>query len=124
MPRKPLLYALLILGICAAACTKRGSFPQGRWLDLSYDFSADTVYWPTASPFKLETVAAGQTEKGYYYSAYQFCAAEHGGTHIDAPVHFSAGAKSVDALPIDQLVGPALKVDVSAKAAANHDYLI
>ena len=106
------------------APTRSGLLPAGEWVDLSHDFAADTVYWPTAAPFKLETVAAGMTEKGYYYSAYQFCAAEHGGTHIDAPVHFAQGHDSVDQIPLDRLIGPAIKVDVSAKAKADRDYLV
>ena len=100
------------------------ALPKGEWIDLSHDFSSDTIYWPTAAPFKLETVAAGINDKGFYYSAYQFCAAEHGGTHIDAPVHFAEGRKPVDQLAIDQLIGPAIKIDVSEKAAANRDYLV
>lgn len=98
--------------------------PAGEWIDLSHDLAADTVYWPTAEPFKLQTVAAGMTDKGYYYSAYQFCAAEHGGTHIDAPVHFAEGRESVDRIPLDRLIGPAIKVDISSKAATNRDYQI
>lgn len=97
---------------------------SGTWIDLSHDFSADTVYWPTAEPFKLTTVAAGQTDAGYYYSAYQFSAAEHGGTHIDAPVHFAESRDSVDRIPLDRLIGPAIKVDVSAKAKPDRDYLV
>lgn len=99
-------------------------FPQGQWVDLTHDFSADTVYWPTSDPFKLETVAEGVTEQGYYYSAYKFCASEHGGTHIDAPIHFAEGRQTVDQIPLTQLIAQAIKVDVTAKAAANRDYLI
>jgi kynurenine formamidase len=97
---------------------------QGEWIDLSHDFSADTIYWPTAEPFKLATVAAGINDKGYYYSAYQFSAAEHGGTHIDAPIHFAEGHNTVDQIPLTRLIGPAIKIDVSAKAAADRDYQI
>jgi kynurenine formamidase len=99
-------------------------FPSGEWIDLSHDFSDETIYWVTAEPFKRTTVAEGMTEKGYYYSAYNFSAAEHGGTHIDAPVHFAKGAKSVDQLAVDQLIAPGVKIDVSEKAAANRDYLV
>lgn len=103
---------------------KQDNLHSGNWVDLSHDFSADTVYWPTAEPFKLSTVAAGQTDAGYYYSAYQFSAAEHGGTHIDAPVHFAESRDTVDRIPLDRLMGPAIKVDVSAKAKADRDYLV
>jgi kynurenine formamidase len=114
----------------AAACTlisctaPQSGLPGGTWLDLSYDLSSETVYWPTSELFTLETVSEGMTDKGYYYSAYKFCAAEHGGTHIDAPVHFAEGKKSVDELPLTQLIGPAVKIDISEKALADRDYLI
>ena len=55
---------------------------QNRIIDLSHSFDAATVYWPTAEPFKLETDFEGTTEQGFYYSAYRYRAAEHGGTHL------------------------------------------
>lgn len=119
------IVSLAVLCCLTAGCaTQYGSFPSGQWIDLSYDYSSETIYWPTAEPFKLDTVSAGRTEKGYYYSAYEFCAAEHGGTHIDAPIHFSHGGKTVDQIPLTQLIAPAVKVDVSEKAMANRDYQI
>ena len=120
-------FVIFVLAFLLAACTaqqKPAGFPAGQWIDLSHDFSSDTVYWVTAEPFKRTTVAEGQTPGGYYYSAYNFSAAEHGGTHIDAPVHFAEGKKTVDQLPLEQLIAPAVKVDVSAKALANRDYLV
>ena len=119
---KTLAFVLAISTL--AACASRGPEPTRRLVDLSYDFSEETVYWPTAAPFKLETVAEGRTEKGFYYSAYAFCAAEHGGTHLDAPIHFAEGRQTVDQIPLESLIGPAVKVDVSANAAASRDYLV
>ncbi len=95
-----------------------------EWVDMSYAYDASTIFWPTAQPFELEVVAAGMTEAGFYYAANNFCTAEHGGTHLDAPIHFSEGRHSADQLPIDRLVGAAAVVDVSAAAAANPDYLV
>ncbi len=124
MSHKNLLFTLLLSLLCAVACERPTGFPQGEWIDLSHDFSSATVYWPTAKPFKLQTVSAGMTEGGYYYSAYQFCAAEHGGTHIDAPIHFAKGRLTVDKIPLTQLIAPAIKIDVSEKVAENRDYQI
>lgn len=98
---------------------------KGKWIDLSYDFSAQTLYWPNnPSGFKLDTVAEGQTAAGFYYSSFAFNAPEHGGTHLDAPIHFSAKGLSSDQLQLDQLTGDAIVIDVSAKALNNRDYLI
>ncbi len=97
---------------------------KGKWIDLSYDFSDETVYWVTAKEFEKETVAEGKTDGGFFYSAYNYSAAEHGGTHIDAPVHFAEGRQTVDQIPLDRLIGAAVKIDVSAKTAGNADYQI
>ena len=98
--------------------------PIRKIVDLTYSFDAESVYWPTAETFKLETDAEGMTENGYYYSAYRYSAAEHGGTHLDAPVHFAKGRNSVDQIPIDQLTGAGLVLDVTKQCAGNADYLI
>jgi kynurenine formamidase len=117
------MVCVLVLGI-VASCQQQSEFPSGEWIDLSYDFSPETVYWPTATPFVLDTVAAGYTAKGYYYSAYSYCAAEHGGTHVDAPVHFADGKMTVDEIPLSRLIAPAVNVDVSHKVDADRDYLV
>lgn len=103
---------------------KPSAQPSGRIIDLSYSFDADSVYWPTAETFKLEKDFEGVTDKGYYYSAYRFTAAEHGGTHIDAPVHFAQGHRSVDQIPLGQLMGSGIVVDVTSACASNPDYLV
>lgn len=118
--------AIFALGIFIGSCAEPNNQWQanGQWIDLSHDFSEDTIYWVTAEPFKRTTVAEAKTDKGFYYSAYNFSGAEHGGTHLDAPVHFAEGKKTVDQIELNQLIGPGVKIDVSAKAAADRDYQI
>ena len=95
---------------------------SGSWVDLSHDFSSETIYWPTAKRFTLEVVSAQQTPAGYYYAANNFSTSEHGGTHLDAPIHFAEGKHTADQVPLDRLVGPAVVVDVVARADADADY--
>ncbi len=97
---------------------------QSRIIDLTHVFSEETIYWVTAKEFDLDTVFAGQTDKGYYYAANNFATAEHGGTHIDAPIHFSETGQTVDEIPLENLIGSAIKVDVSSKALNDPDYLV
>jgi len=97
---------------------------SGRIVDLSYAFDAETIFWPTAAGFEITTDFEGITENGFYYSAYSFSTAEHGGTHLDAPIHFSEGGFTNDEIPLDRLIGPAIVVDVSVQAAENPDYLV
>ena len=115
----------LVILFCFAACSqKRENAFAGEWIDLTYDFSDKTIYWVESDGFKKETVAEGPTDMGYYYSAYKFCTPEHGGTHLDAPRHFAEGRQTVDDVPLEKLIGAAVKIDVSAKAAANRDYQV
>jgi len=93
-------------------------------VDLTHSFSEESIYWVTAKEFELDIVAQGETEKGYYYSANNFATAEHGGTHIDAPIHFAKNKQSVEQIPLEKLMGTALKIDVSSKAMENPDYQI
>ena len=113
-----LVFALSSLDCLAADAP----FTGGRWIDLTHEFSAETLYWPTAEKFTLKPEFHGQTPKGYFYAANRFRASEHGGTHIDAPIHFAEGHKTLDQLPIEQLIGAAIVVDVSAQAQKNPDY--
>lgn len=113
-----LLSTLLLLSTGSAGAQDR------PWIDLTHELSADAVFWPTAAPFKMTTDFEGITERGYYYSAYSFTTAEHGGTHIDAPVHFAEGKHHVDEIPLQQLIGAAVVVDVSVQVAKNRDHQI
>jgi hypothetical protein len=63
---------------------------QGKIVDLTHAFGADTIYWPTEKGFQFDRGNNGVTAKGYYYAANRFTTAEHGGTHLDAPIHFAA----------------------------------
>jgi kynurenine formamidase len=122
-----LLSLALVAGLAVAAAQaqqRTASLLSGTIVDLSYAFDSATVYWPTAETFHLEKDFEGTTEQGYYYSAYRYSAAEHGGTHIDAPVHFAKGRNTVDEIPLVQLMGPGIVVDVTKQCEKNPDYLI
>ena len=116
--------AMILTGCQATPGTQTVTFPHGTLVDMSYAFNADTVYWPTAAGFKKTTDFEGTTEAGYYYSAYSVSTAEHGGTHLDAPIHFSEGQNTNDEIPLERLLGPAIVIDVSEQSTANRDYLI
>lgn len=117
-----LLIAAALLSLGYSAKPEALEMPAGKWVDLSHDFSSETIYWPTGEGFKLETVFEGMTEKGYFYDAKKYCSEEHGGTHIDAPVHFAEGRQTVDEIPLDRLTGAAVVIDVSERALKNPDY--
>jgi kynurenine formamidase len=119
--------AVVLLSACSPQKTDISlsqKIAEGKWIDLTYSFSSETLYWPTAESFILDTAFEGMTAGGYYYSSFNFCTSEHGGTHLDAPVHFAKGKWSSDEIPVDHLTGEAVVMDVSDKALKDPDYLI
>lgn len=92
-------------------------------VDLTHPFNAATLYWPTSpTSFELEELAFGTTDAGYFYAANAISGPEHGGTHLDAPIHFAAGGHATDQIPLEKLMAPAVVIDVSAASAADPDY--
>ena len=105
------LVLLTAVGACAPATPDyRAVFDGtgGRWVDLTHAFSESTIYWPTdTAGFQLDELAFGPTEGGWFYASYQFASAEHGGTHLDAPIHFAEGRLTADQIPLSALMGSA-----------------
>jgi kynurenine formamidase len=105
----------------AAASEGACTYAEPALVDLTYPFDARTVYWPTSTPFRLRRVARGQTGAGYWYAANDFSAAEHGGTHLDAPIHFAENGWTTDQVPLGRLIGPAAVIDIRARARDDAD---
>lgn len=120
----PVIAGLMLL--TQSAFAQHAAAPgHARVIDLSHPYDEETIYWPTSpSAFQLNTLAHGETPGGYFYSANSFCTPEHGGTHMDAPIHFAAGRHTIDEIPVQRLVAPAVVIDVSAMAAKDADYLL
>jgi kynurenine formamidase len=92
-----------------------------RALDLTHTMSAE---FPT-----FFGVAGIEMEKKFDFSKdgfnlYWWHIIEHAGTHLDAPIHFSAAGISAESIPASTLVAPLAVVDVAGKAARNPDYLV
>ena len=125
---RPLAPPVLVTAIagCAPPAADYGAVfdgTGGRWVDLTHAFSESTIYWPTdTAGFQLEELAFGPTEGGWFYASYQFASAEHGGTHLDAPIHFAEGRLTNDQIPLSGLVGPAVVIDVTSQVTP--DYLV
>ena len=132
--KNSLLSILAILSIPLAFNTLQGQettatknqpvLGESTVVDLTYPFDENTIYWPTEAGFDLIRGTAGLTDKGYYYSANRFKGAEHGGTHVDAPIHFYAKRNTVDEIPLERLMGEGVVIDVTESCATNPDYQI
>jgi kynurenine formamidase len=122
------LWMLTSLG-CMGRATLPSStrlLPEGaRLVDLTYDFDEKTIYWPTSpSGFELKQLSHGMTAGGFFYASNTLCTPEHGGTHLDAPIHFAEGKMTAEQLPLERLIAPAVVIDISADAAKGPDALL
>jgi kynurenine formamidase len=113
-----------LLAVMPAAFAAQVLDPSAyRLVDLTHAFNERTIYWPTSpSTFKLQRLAYGVTDAGFFYAANTFCAPEHGGTHLDAPIHFAQGRRTSEAIPLEQLVAPAVVIDITKQAATDPEY--
>jgi len=113
----------------AASATSTGSLGAAlagqRLVDLSHAFDQSTLYWPTSpSGFQLTELQHGQTPGGYFYASNSFCSPEHGGTHLDAPIHFAAQGATAERVGLEHLVAPAVVIDLRERAATDPDALL
>jgi len=138
----PPIHAILALVLAAASAASESAEPSKKpvphvskepalrlskgaaIVDLSHPYDAQTIFWPTEGGFVLEKEHDGETPGGYYYRANKFSSPEHGGTHIDAPAHFAKDGHTVDAIPLEQLVGEAVVIDVTRQCQADRDHRI
>ena len=91
-----------------------------RVIDLSYAINDKLVRWPGDEKVFEAEVHASVEKDGYFTRS--FWMLEHYGTHLDAPVHFPPGKTTVDQIPVKQLFGPAVVLDISAEGAKDADY--
>ncbi|MBX3300860.1 MAG: cyclase family protein [Nitrospira sp.] len=128
----PYMAGTLVLALCsttALGCVadrQHSQFvrEQSRIVDLTHSFGADTIVWPTEQDFKLIVQYAEDTAGGYYYASNRVEMPEHGGTHLDAPIHFSKGMQTLDQIPIERMIGAGVRIDVAEQCIRDPDYRV
>jgi len=96
----------------------RSFLSKARFTDLTHAFFPDQPHFP-AFPNEQREVIFNVPEHGFEVTRYTIVG--QWGTHIDAPSHFVAGGRSVDAIPVEQMLLPLVVLDISARAAENPD---
>jgi kynurenine formamidase len=92
-----------------------------RFVDLTHAFGPTTPHW---KGFGEEKVISLYTIKKDGFHVQQFTHVGQWGTHIDPPAHFHEGLRTVDQIPIKEMVLPLVVIDVHAKVATNPDYTL
>jgi kynurenine formamidase len=118
-----LAFAMVILGVLTAkaAMAQMPSIDTAKVLDLTHTLDKSTIYWPTESGFKFHYEHYGMAPGGYFYASGYFDSPEHGGTHMDAPLHFNRDGEPVNQVPLSHMIGPAAVIDFAARAARDPD---
>lgn len=119
--RKVLFCALVALAAIistVAAEPLHQPVTASRIVDLTHPMHEDMVYWPGGVPFSMARLV--DYDQGY--RLHKFEMGENTGTHVDAPSHFVPGGRSIDTIPLADLVAPIMVINVSDKAANDPDY--
>ncbi|MCC6905552.1 MAG: cyclase family protein, partial [Anaerolineae bacterium] len=77
--------------------------------DISIPISSSLVVWPGQDAVEMRHLF--HLDQGDSATLTRFSMTAHTGTHLDAPAHFIRGGQTLDAVPLETLVGPALVVD-------------
>ncbi|MDX1576602.1 MAG: cyclase family protein, partial [Kiloniellales bacterium] len=115
----PAAAAALVLAVSAAGAGELShKVVATQAVDLSHEMYEGMAYWPGGVPFKMERLV--DYPQGYLL--HKFEVGENTGTHVDAPHHFVEENLSVADLPLNDLIVPAVMIDVTDKVAENVDY--
>jgi kynurenine formamidase len=118
------LTLVVSLGCASGHPRNHIAWEQSRIVDLTHAFGSETIVWPTEQDFRLIVQHAEDTPGGYYYASNRLEMAEHGGTHIDAPIHFSKGKQPLDRIPIEHMIGTGVRIDITEQCARDRNYRV
>jgi len=91
------------------------SEPVGKFIDLTFSVEEGMLYYPAHWHTDIKVEKLGEIgREGRETRKIQI--GTHSGTHMDAPLHFIEGGRSIDAVPLDICVGPALLMDLSGQS--------
>ena len=91
---------------------------HGGVVDMTHVYDADFPTYFGAPGIATEQVF-NFADNGF--NLFSLTVNEHTGTHIDAPLHFSADGQSVDEIPVENLVVPLCVIHIHEKAANDPD---
>lgn len=83
-----------------------------KYYDISLNLSSETVSWVTSPPFEL--VERKRMSRGDRNNSSALNMSAHAGTHVDAPFHFVPDGVTIESLPLEIFIGPALVHAVDA----------
>ncbi|KAH1025942.1 hypothetical protein HUJ05_010550 [Dendroctonus ponderosae] len=110
------VYTMFLTTLCLLLALSSKVTSLEKSVDLSWDFGSNTVYISGMRKFAFEKEIESSSDRGYWYSVKEFCAAEHGGTHFDAPYHFYQEGIKVSEIPAQKLFAKGALINLTAEA--------
>src|SRR5262245_58621179 len=89
-----------------------------EWIDVSVPIYGGMVHWPDNPSIQLKAIM--HVERGDICTVSSLEMGTHTGTHIDGPIHFIPGGDGVDAVPLQNLIGPARVIEIEDPSAVTH----
>ena len=84
---------------------------MNKWIDISIPLRNGCVNWPGDAPFQLTRVADMQRD-GTEYNLSKIATSVHMGTHMDAPLHFVDGGRTMESMPLEATLGKARVIEI------------
>jgi len=126
---KPLVWLGIVLSVVVLVITFIGrpvdaqdsqrTLRNWQVVDLTQPLRPTIPIWPGDPPFEIQAWAS-YAQDGYFIN--RISIGEHSGTHWGTPNTFIEGATSADAVPVRNLIVPAVVIDIRNAAAQNPDY--
>jgi len=92
-----------------------------RLVDLTHAFGTDIPHWKGFPSMKMRNVYT--YDKGGFW-AQEFTHVGQWGTHVDPPAHFHKELRTIDQIPLDEMILPLVVIDVHEKVTKNPDYVL
>jgi kynurenine formamidase len=92
-----------------------------QFVDLTHAFDASIPHWKDF-PAEQREVIFDYDDQGFIAHRYSFVG--QWGTHVDPPAHFVPGLRTLDKIPVAEMILPLVVLDVHEQVARNPDYAV
>src|SRR5574341_421399 len=99
----------------------QNSLDQWKIIDLSHPISKEIPIWPGDPAIQIEAWSSFEKDG---YSLNRLIIGEHSGTHFGCPNHFLKEGRSLESYSAQDLVRPAVVIDVRSAVQQNPDYCL
>jgi kynurenine formamidase len=122
-PKRALALAFIVAAVMAAPVYAQSDLARAyrviaskQFVDLTHSFGTDTPVWSGFGQAKMTPAADPKTKRPYtikedgFRATYYEMVGQYG-THVDPPAHFAEDGKTMDEIPLKQMILPLIVLD-------------